>query len=63
MYYRDTSLLNDDITHNEVTEAMCKLKNNKSHGLDNILNQFLKVTSGKLRDIFVKLFNVILNLF
>ena len=60
MYYRDTSLLNDNITHEEVIEAIHKLKNNKSHGLDNILNEFLKVTSAKLINIFVDLFNLIL---
>ena len=59
-YYRDTTLLNNDITHSEVVEAICKLKNNKSHGLDNILNEFLKVVSGKLCVIFVKIFNLIL---
>ena len=61
MYYRDTTLLNDNITYSEVIEAIHKLKNNKSHGLDNILNEFLKVTSGKLINIFVDLFNLILS--
>ena len=31
-YYRDTLLLNNDITHSEVIEAICKLKNKKVMG-------------------------------
>ena len=58
--YRDTTLLYNGITHSEVIEAICKLKCNKSSGLDNVINEFLKVTPGKLCVIFVKKLNLIL---
>ena len=52
MYYRDTTFLNNNITISEVMTAINRLKNNKSHGLDNILNEFLKSTSEKRVNIF-----------
>ena len=38
-----------------------KLKNNKACGDDQILNEFLKSTSQILIDVYVKLFNLILD--
>ena len=55
-----TRFLNNNITNSEVMTAINRLKINKSHGLDNILNEFLKATSEKLVNIFVDIFNLIL---
>ena len=38
--------LDADITEEEVLEAARKLKNNKSHGLDMVLNEFAKPFTG-----------------
>ena len=40
--------------------ALKHLKNNKSHGTDMILNEFLKCAEDKMIDIFVYIFNIIL---
>ena len=56
----DNQTLNDLITHEEVKTALKSLKNNKSNGVDLILNEFLKCSECKLLDTYVKLFNVIL---
>ena len=57
----DLSLLNDPITDDDISYALQCLKNNKCHGSDLILNEFLKHAEGKMIDIFVHLFNIILN--
>ena len=44
------------------TVRVCKaLKNNKSPGIDNILNEFIKHCPNELISVIVKLFNVILD--
>ena len=53
-------ILNDLITRDEIHSAIKNLKNNKSNGVDLILNEFLKHAETKLLDTFVLLFNVIL---
>ena len=52
-------IFNAPISINEVTEAIKKLKNGKAHGVDLILNEFIKSGSDKLHLIFTKLFNII----
>ena len=58
--YNGDPILNDLITRDEIHLAIKHLKNNKSNGVDLILNEFLKHTEIKLLDTFVKLFNIIL---
>ena len=45
----------------EILEFIGKLKNNKACGDDQILNVFLKSTSHILINVYVKLFNLILD--
>ena len=52
-------LLNEDITLEQVIQAMKKLKNGKSPGLDNILNEFLKYSPYVVKEIITKFFNII----
>jgi len=47
------------ITYAEVYKAICKLKNNKSPGLDGIRNEMLKSSKDVLIPLLVKLFNSI----
>ena len=56
----ENDLLNRHISDEEVLKAICKLKNNKACGHDQITNEFLKVSKGKMIHIFTKLFNLIL---
>ena len=51
--------LNATITPEEVLQATKTLKNNKSPGLDNVLNEHLKSTITVICPLYVKLFNVI----
>ena len=51
--------LNATITPEEVLQVTKTLKNNKSPGLDNILNEHLKSTITVMCPLYVKLFNVI----
>ena len=39
--------------------AIKSLKNNKSHGIDNILNEHLKTSTSQMLPIYVTLFNMI----
>ena len=57
----NNSILNDSITEDDISYAIQNLKSNKSHGSDLILNEFLKSAEGKMIDVFVNLFNLILN--
>ena len=54
-------ILDNPITEDEVTSALNSLRNNKAHGFDMIKNEFLKFAGPKMKNTFVKLFNVILN--
>ena len=47
-------------TQEEIMKCIRKLKNNKSSGLDLIINEYLKYTSDLMLPIYEKLFNVIL---
>ena len=51
--------LNATITPEEVLQVTKTLKNNKSPGLDNVLNEHLKSTITVMCPLYVKLFNVI----
>ena len=51
--------LNAPFTENELKKAMKNLKNNKSTGADEILNEQIKISFPKMKNIFLKLFNII----
>ena len=53
--------INQPITYEELSKAIKALKNNKSPGLDNIVNEQLKSTFNIMHPLFIKLFNVILD--
>ena len=53
--------INQTITENEILAAIKSLKNNKSSGLDNIVNEHLKSTIQVMIPIYKKLFNLILD--
>jgi predicted peroxiredoxin len=53
--------INNQITDEEIIKAVKTLKNNKSPGLDNILNEHIKISINKMLPIYNKLFNVIFN--
>ncbi len=58
----DNSLILDGlITAEEVKLCISKLKNNKSPGYDNIINEYIKSTQNLLCPLYVKLFNKIIN--
>ena len=54
------SLLNDPFTTEEVNKLIAKIKNSKSPGTDQILNEFLKKSLRQITTMLTKLFNVIL---
>ena len=60
-----THSLNDEInrlfTLEEIMPIVRKLKNNKAHGVDNIINEFLKNCPPCVMSLVVKLFNLVLN--
>ena len=56
----ENSLINDFFTESEVLEGIKTLKNNKSPGVDLIVNEFIKVVPHVLCPVLTKLFNVIL---
>ena len=51
--------INLPFTENEIIKAIKKLKNNKSHGIDGILNEHLKKTLHVMSPTYTKLFNII----
>ena len=53
-------LLNRPFSSAEVSKCIRKLKNGKSYGFDNILNEFIKSTEKCMLSIYVKLFNIVL---
>ena len=59
--YINEDMLNQPITEDELDKILRNLKNNKSPGLDEILNEYLKSSNTELCNIIVKLFNVILD--
>ena len=55
------AFLNDHITVTEVKNNIKSLKSHKAHGLDYIINEFIKCSCDKMSEIFTKLFNVVLD--
>ena len=53
--------INQPITYEELSKAIKALKNNKSPGLDNIVNEQLKSTFNIMHPLLIELFNVILD--
>ena len=53
--------LNNNIDVVEVQKCIHNLKSHKAHGLDHIINEFLKNASPKMSIIFTKLFNLVLD--
>ena len=53
--------LNAPITASEIEKCIRKLKNSKSSGTDNVLNEYIKNTKEILLPIYVKLFNYIMD--
>ena len=52
--------LNKDFSLSEIDKLINKLKNNKSCGIDNIINEFIKYSPSDYKQLLVKLFNLIL---
>lgn len=53
--------INQPISAAEILTAVKNLKNNKSAGIDNVINEHLKVTIDHMLPIYIKLFNLILD--
>ena len=53
--------MNQPITESEILKNVKLLKNNKASGIDNIVNEHIKLTVYLLLPIYCKLFNVILD--
>ncbi|KAK3099742.1 hypothetical protein FSP39_008878 [Pinctada imbricata] len=54
-------IMNARITKDEVVKAIKKLSNNKACGDDNIYNEYIKSSQVKMIEVFIQLFNVILD--
>ena len=52
--------LNKDFSLTEIKKLINKLKNNKSCGIDNIINEFIKSSPNDYKLLIVKLFNIVL---
>ena len=57
----DNDTINVHFTFEEISDHIKSLKNNKSPGIDHILNEFIKHCPNELILVIVKLFNVILD--
>lgn len=55
----DSEILNRGITQDEILSCIQKLKNGKCPGLDNIMNEYIKISAPLLISVYVKLFNII----
>ena len=51
--------MNQPFTDSEKIKAEKNLKNNKSHGTDSILNEYIKAAIDIMATVYTKLFNVI----
>ena len=56
----DNQFLNSPITEEEISKCIKRLKNSKAPGSDLILNEYIKYTNPKMLNLYVKLFNLIL---
>ena len=59
---QNVECLDKEISIDELEKALGKLKRNKSHGLDDILNEFLIFSSDILKIVILKLFNTLLEI-
>lgn len=57
----ENEYLNSPITCGEIEKCIRNLKNSKSPGLDNILNEYIKNTKLLMLPLYVKLFNAVLD--
>ena len=57
----DDNLLNAPISSDEIIKACSKLKDNKSPGGDNIVNEYIKASIPVMINVYTKLFNKILD--
>ena len=55
----DQLILNRIITENEIQSCINRLKNHKAPGPDNILNEYIKISTDILMPIYLKIFNMI----
>ena len=53
--------LNQPFSPSEIEKCIRKLKNSKSPGTDQILNEYLKLTKDKMLHVYVNFFNLILD--
>ena len=56
----NTEELNRDFTLNEIEKLIKKLKNGKSCGVDNVINEYLKKCPTSMKNAIVSLFNLVL---
>ena len=59
-YDNNNEDLNKAFEEWEILKALQNLKSNKPSGHDQIMNEFLKTSAGKMTEIYTKLFNLIL---
>ena len=59
-YDNNNEDLNKAFEEWEILKALRNLKSNKACGHDQIINEFLKASTGKMTEIYTKLFNLIL---
>ena len=57
----DNSPLNIPFDEEEIRKCVNKLKNNKSPGLDDIINEFIKCSNDKMCKLYCKFFNLVLS--
>ena len=57
----DNPLLDKQITIEEISRALKKLKNNKSPGKDGIINEMVKSVSPSLMEVMQRMFNLVLD--
>ena len=60
-YHDENEHLNSPVTCGEIERCIRNLKNSKSPGLDNILNEYIKNTKFLMLPLYVKLFNAVLD--
>ena len=53
--------INSIITLEEIEKNVKNLKSNKASGIDNILNEHIKCSLPKMKNIYLKFFNIVLN--
>ena len=57
----DSTTLNDKITKTEILQAVRKLKNEKSPGIDFVINEYIKTSIDTFLPVYESLFNLILD--